>query len=186
MKFHSTVEKSTLLGEMKPGKVLTIKFFAVYRLDEDNRIRRLDLMSWPADYGVTKESRLGRSPGQRASYFSYIAAFNRGDLETFPLFYHPDIVLEIPSVGKLKGREGIIGFYKDLFQKVREEIVVHRLIADEDSMCVEISSEFTAVEDAPNFHITPLKKGESLTKHSVVLYDLKDGLIHRVQITRKS
>lgn len=171
---------------MKPGKTLTIKFFAVYRLNAENRIQRIDLMNWPADYGVTKEPRLGPSYGQRAAYLSYITAFNNGDLEMFPLFYHPEIVVSIPGKGELKGREGVQGFYKSLFQTVRETITIHRLIADKDGMCVDITSEFTAVADAPNFHIQALKKGESITKHSVVMYELKDGLIYRVQITRKS
>jgi SnoaL-like domain len=153
-------------------------------LNDDNLIDRLKLMSWPAGYGVTSAPRLGGSPGQKAAFMAYISAVNNGAIETFAQFYHPEVVVSIPGLEELKGREGIIGHYKPMFEKVREKLQVNHLIADDEAICADITSTFIAVQDAPDFTVKPLKKGETLTNNILVIYKLKDGLIYRMKIAR--
>jgi hypothetical protein len=170
---------------MKPGVTLTVKFFVLYILNSDNLIKTLKLMMWPEGYGVSQSPRLGGSNGQKAAFMAYISAVNSGAPETFAKFYHRQVVLNLPRVGEIKGPEGIVGYYKPLFEKVREHLEVTRLIADDDGICAEFHTTFTALQDYPDFSVKPLKKGDVVTVNSIVMYELKDGLIYRIHVSRK-
>jgi hypothetical protein len=170
---------------MKPGVTLTVKFFALYILNSDNLIKTLKLMMWPEGYRISKPPRLGSSNGQKAAFLSYISAVNAGAYDTFAKFYHPDVLLNLPNVGELKGPDGIRGFYKSLFEKVKEHLDVKRLIADDDGICAEFHTTFTAVQDHPEFSVKPLKKGDVVVSDTIVMYELKDGLIYRIHVSRK-
>jgi hypothetical protein len=43
---------------------------------------------------------------------------------------------------------------------------------------------FTAIQDAPDFVVGPLKKGESIRVRVFVYYTLRDGLISRIKVAR--
>jgi hypothetical protein len=180
------VEKDTALGQMMPGKTLTVKFFGLYKLNHENLISSLKLMQWPSQFGVTQAPKLGGSEGQKAAFMGYISAINSASVDTFVEFYHDEVVLSLPRVGEIKGREEIKGFYKLLFEKVRERLSVKRLIADDEGICADLTSTFTALRDVPDFSAGAMKKGDSLESELVVSYELKDGLIYRIHATRKS
>jgi hypothetical protein len=173
------------LGPLRPGTTLTVKFFALYELNEADLIQSLKLMKWPTNYGTTNPPRLGADEGQKAAFLGYISAINNAAFDTFPQFYHPDVTLHLPSFGEIKGRDGVVAFFKPMFELVREKLEVTRLIADDDGICAEMISTFVAVQDAPKFFIKPLKKGETVTVQLITMYELKDGLIYRMQATRK-
>ena len=71
-----------------------------------------------------------------------------------------------------------------MFKRIRESLKLHKLSADENSMCADITSTFTAVEDASDFAPMPLKKGEVLNVPVFVFYTLRDGKICRIQLAR--
>lgn len=171
---------------MSPGKTLTVKFFGLYKLNQENLIESLKLMMWPEGFGISRAPRLGGSEGQKAAFMGYISAINAAAVDTFSEFYHEEVVLSLPGAGEIKGRDGIKAFYKSMFEKVREKLKVNRLIADDEGICADVTSTFTALMDVPDFSIKAMKKGESLTSELIVVYTLKDSLIYRIQATRKS
>jgi ketosteroid isomerase-like protein len=169
-------------GELRPGDILTVKFLVAYRI-VDGRIRELKSMTWPAERGVTKAPMLG-GPGQRAAYMAYAAAFSGGDMERAGRYYTEDCVLELSSVPPLVGRDAIVHFYGEMFRSVRETLTVHQLVMDEEGIAGDVTSTFTAIADAPDFVVAPLREGESISVPVFVHYSLRNGRICRIKVAR--
>ena len=187
MDFHATRHRPDFpFGELHPGDMLTVKFFVTYRLDEEGRIAELKSMTWPPGHGVSSIPRLGPHPSQLAAFEAYAAAFSAGDFERFPKFYTEDVVLHLTgSVGDIEGRQGIVDFYRPMFEQVRETVTVERLDASEERIGLDAVSRFTAIEDAPDFVVGPLRKGEWYEVPVRVDYTLRDGLICDIHVTRR-
>jgi len=186
MDFHATKERPEFpFGHLYPGDCVTVKFFVTYKL-RGGRIIELKSMTWPPEKGVTKLPRLGPHPSQIAAFHSYAAAFSNADCERFTRFYNDDVVLELPSVGTMKGPEAIAGFYRPMFERVRETIVIHSVEASESEIHLDATSRFTAIADAPDFVIGPLNKGDYIEGRVFVDYVLRDGLISYISARRGS
>ncbi|MGZ3257251.1 MAG: nuclear transport factor 2 family protein, partial [Croceibacterium sp.] len=125
MDFHATKHRPDFpFGEMHPGDLITVKFFVTYELNSEGRIAELKSMTWPPERGVTKLPRLGSHPSQLAAFQAYSAAFSSAEFERFPQFYTEDVVLHLTSsVGDIHGREGIVEFYRPMFERVRETVI---------------------------------------------------------------
>jgi len=184
MDFHATRDKPEFLfGALKKGEYLTVKFFVLYRL-RDGKVAHLKAATWPANLGVSKPTpRLGGTLEQRQAYMEYARAFSNADFDRFSAYYTDDVVCELAAM-TLRGRDGIVNFYREMFQKVRESLHLHQLIADEAGLAADITSQFTAIEDAPDFVVTPLKKGEFVRVHVFVHYTLREGRIAHIKVAR--
>lgn len=185
MDFHATGHRPDFpFGEMHPGDSLTVKFLARYELDADQKITKLTTAAWPPDTGVTKLPMLGGHPSQVAAYHAYAAAFSNGDADRFARFYTDDVVLELSSVGRIEGAQGIAQFYSNMFQTVRETLVIHDLDAIDERLVVDSTSRFTAIADAPDFMVAPLAKGDFVEVGVKVTYALRDGLVCHIGVQR--
>jgi hypothetical protein len=67
---------------------------------------------------------------------------------------------------------------------VRENLEIHQIVADDQGIAGDFTSVFTAIQDAPDFVVGPLKKGESIRVRVFVYYTLRDGLISRIKVAR--
>jgi ketosteroid isomerase-like protein len=186
MDFHaSKVRDDFPFGPLRPGDLVTVKFFVTYRLDADGRIAELKSMTWPPERGVSKLPRLGSHPSQVAAYHAYAAAFSAAEFERFEQFYTDDVVLHLTgSIGDVAGRQGIVDFYHPMFERVRENVAVDKLDVSDSLIAVDAISRFTAIEDAPDFVVGPLSKGEWIEVPVHVEYSLRDGLICDIAVTR--
>jgi hypothetical protein len=185
MDFHASKERADFpFGHLFPGDLVTVKFFVTYALDSAGRIRELKSMTWPPEKGVTRLPRLGAHPSQVAAYNAYAAAFSAGDCERFAQFYTDDVVLTLASAGAIDGRQGIVDFYRPMFELVRETVTVEKFEATDEVLTIDAVSRFTAVADAPDFVVSPLKQGEFVEVPVHVVYTLRDGLICRIDVTR--
>jgi hypothetical protein len=187
MDFHATKHRPDFtFGELHPGDSVTVKFFVTYRLDDRGKIAELKSMTWPPGYGVTKLPRLGSHPSQLAAFQAYAAAFSNGDFERFPKFYTDDVVLHLSSsVGDVRGKQGIVDFYRPMFERVRETVTVERLDASAQRIVLEAVSRFTALADAPDFVVGPLQQGEWWDVPVRVEYALREGLICDIHVSRR-
>ncbi|HEX7711276.1 MAG TPA: nuclear transport factor 2 family protein [Sphingomonadaceae bacterium] len=185
MDFHASKQRADFpFGQLHPGDLVTVKFFVTYRLDAQGLIAELKSMTWPPERGVSKLPRLGSHPSQVAAFHAYAAAFSNGDCERFPRFYTEDVVLTLPSVGEVRGRQGIVDFYRPMFETVRENVAVEGFEASDAKIAVDAISRFTAVADAPDFVVAPLRAGEFVEVPVHVEYALRDGLICRIDVRR--
>lgn len=185
MDFHATKERPDFpFAQLHPGDMVTVKFFVTYRLDGEGKIHELKSMTWPPGQRVSSLPRLGAHPSQVAAFHSYASAFSNGDCERFPEFYTEDVVLTLPTAGEIEGRQGIVDFYRPMFETVRESVTVENFSATDEKIAIDAISRFTAIEDAPDFVVSPLKKGEFVEVPVRVEYTLRDGLICRIDVTR--
>jgi hypothetical protein len=185
MDFHATRDKPEFLfGPLKKGEFLTVKFFVLYLL-RDGKVAHLKSSTWPPNVGVSKPTpRLGGSLEQRQAYMEYARAFSNADFDRFSQYYTDDVVCELRSGIVLEGKEGIVNFYREMFKTVRESLTLHHLIADDAGLAADITSQFTAIEDAPHFVVAPLKKGEFVRVPVFVHYTLRDGKISHIRVGR--
>ena len=187
MDFHATKHRPDFpFGEMHAGDLITVKFFVTYRLDDEGKIAELKSMTWPAEHGVSKLPRLGSHPSQQAAFQAYSAAFSGADFERFPKFYTDDVVLHLTSsVGDIHGKQGIVDFYRPMFERVRETVIPEHLEFGDERIVYDAVSRFTAVVDAPDFVVGPLQQGEWYDVPVRVVYTLRDGLISDIHVTRR-
>jgi hypothetical protein len=185
MDFHATRDRPDFVfGPLAKGVFHTVKFFVLYRL-RDGKVAHLKASTWPPNVGVTKPTlRLGGSLEQRQAYLEYTRAFSDAQFERFSQYYTDDVVCTLGAGIILRGRKGIVDFYREMFKTVRESLTLHHLIADDTGLAADITSQFTAIEDAPDFVVAPLKKGEFMRVHVFVHYELRDGRIARIKVAR--
>ncbi|MEO6042000.1 MAG: nuclear transport factor 2 family protein [Croceibacterium sp.] len=185
MDFHATGARPDFpFQPMLPGDSITVKFLAHYVLNDAGKVWRLRTMTWPAEMGVSKLPPLGPHPSQLAAYQAYTAAFSAGDAGRFTRFYTPDVELLLGSVPPMKGPQAIADFYAEMFKRVRENLTVHGITATEHEIVSDTTSRFTAVADAPDFVVGPLKKGDYIEVRVLVTYTLRGGLIERIAVKR--
>ncbi|MGI4881299.1 MAG: nuclear transport factor 2 family protein [Janthinobacterium lividum] len=168
---------------LAPGDLITVKFFVLYTL-RDGMVTELKSMTWPADYEVTKAPLLGGHPGQRAAFLAYTTAFSAGDGARFGRFYTEDVVLELPNAPPIVGRQAIVDNYARMFTLVRETLVVNHLVVDDGGIAADVVSTFSAHEDAPDFSVMPLHKGQAVSVRVFVYYTLQDGRISHIKVAR--
>lgn len=184
MDFHATKERPDFpFGHLHPGDSVTVKFHVTYTL-KDEKIVALNSMTWPPEYGVTKIPRLGGHPSQVAAYYAYGSAFSNADHARYSQFYTDDVTLQLSTMPLIEGKQGIVDFYEPMFKQVREHLTIHKLLADDEAIFGDTTSRFTAVEDAPDFVVAPLAKGESIEVRVFVLYTLREGLISSIKVAR--
>ncbi len=185
MDFHATKHRPDFpFGEMFPGDSITVKFFARYETDEAGKVVMLKTSAWPAGQGVTTLPPLGGHPSQIAAYHAYAAAFSNGDAERFTRFYADDVVLELPSAPPIRGAQGVGDFYLAMGKSVRETLTIHALDASDERIAVDCTSRFTAIEDAPDFVVGALAKGDYIDVRVRVTYTLRNGLVCHIGVQR--
>jgi hypothetical protein len=185
MDFHATKERPDFTFQhLYPGDSITVKFLARYELNEAGKIRRLKTMFWPPGKGVTTLPPLGPHRSQMAAYSAYTAAFSTGDPARYTRFYTEDVELLLGSVPPMKGKTAIAEFYTAMFERVRESLTVHDIEASEHEIVSDTTSRFTAIADAPDFVVGPLRKGDYIEVRVIVTYTLRDGLIERIAVKR--
>jgi hypothetical protein len=184
MDFHATKERAEFpFGHLHPGDLVTVKFFVTYRLRE-GRVVELKSMTWPPNRGVTNLPRLGTHPSQQAAFHAYVSAFSNADFQRFPKFYTEDVRLELGSVPPILGRQGIIDFYRPMFQSVREQLTINSVHMTDSTIELDAVTRFTATRDAPDFVVGALKAGEYIEGRVLVSYQLRAGLISSISVRR--
>jgi|HubBroStandDraft_5_1064220.scaffolds.fasta_scaffold46558_2 ketosteroid isomerase-like protein len=184
MDFHASKERPEFpFGALRAGDLVTVKFFVTYRL-RAGKVVELKSMTWPPNKGVTQLPRLGAHPSQLAAFRAYMAAFSAAEFERFPKFYTEDVLLQLGSVPPIKGRQGIVDFYRPMFERVREQLTVNSVHASDSAIELDAITRFTAIQDAPDFVVGPMKTGDYIEGRVIVNYELRDGLIAKISVRR--
>ena len=185
MDFTATRDRPDFqFAALKTGETVTVKFFVQYTL-RDGKVAYLKSMTWPPETGVSKsEFRLGGSLEQRQAFFAYTRAFSNAQFDVFPRYYTDDVLLELGSVPPIHGRDGIVGFYRPMFERVREHLTVHSVELSDDAIRLDATSRFVAIQDAPDFVVGALSKGDYIEVRVIVSYELRGGLICSIRVKR--
>ena len=119
----------------------------------------------------------------REQYDRYLDLFNNND-PGFAEFYHEDVELELRNA-VIKGRQGILDFYAEVKQYIRETVTVDHFISDATGLAVVIPSEFKCIKDWDNGYFQrDLKKGEVFRIISFGIYWVEDNKFRRIKAAR--
>ena len=116
-----------------------------------------------------------------ARFRAYLDAFNTGNWDVLRGFYSPDVRLVIGNGTELAGREAIIDFYRKVNQQVRRTIEIVQCFGTGDTLAAEIESEFLAIQDAPDFAVRPMARGDRYYLNSFVFYDFEGEHYTRIR-----
>lgn len=112
---------------------------------------------------------------------AYMQAFNASDWDRLRGFYAPDVRLVIGNGTELYGHKAIIDFYSKVKSQTRRTIDILQCFAEGNTLAAEIESEFQAIEDAPDFAVRPMAKGDRYYLNSFVFYDFQGPLYTRIR-----
>lgn len=116
-----------------------------------------------------------------ARFQAYMHTFNQSDWDALRGFYAPDIRLVIGNGTELVGREAIVEFYSKVKRQTRRTIEIIQCFAEGDMLAAEIESEFLAVEDAPDFAVRPMARGDRYYLNSFVFYEFAGDQYTRIR-----
>jgi ketosteroid isomerase-like protein len=114
-------------------------------------------------------------------FAAYIDAFNRGDFNSVCAYYDPEVVLVTGGHHELRGPQAICDFYQSVRAQTQRTIHVRNLVSAPGRIAAELESEFLALQDIPDFTAGPMKKGERMFLHTVVLYEVGDERFVRIR-----
>lgn len=171
-------------GHMLPGDIVTVKFLAHYSVNPAGKITQLQTMTWEPEKGVSKAPKLGSHAGQQAAFHAYTVAFSEGLVPQYSSYYTDDVELYLPSTPPLLGKQAIVDFYSGMRNSVQESLEVRSIDFSDTAISAQVYSIFTAIADAPDFVVGPLKAGQALRVPVRVDYTLQDGLIRRIDVSR--
>jgi hypothetical protein len=117
---------------------------------------------------------------------TYLAAFNRKDLNGFGRFYAGDVTLNLNGKQILPSRQAIFDFYGKVWDRCDERLDLMAIVVDEDGAALHLGTEFKALRDDPDFIAGPLVPGQSIFLESLVFYRFENGLIQSIRSFRAS
>jgi ketosteroid isomerase-like protein len=113
----------------------------------------------------------------------YFENYNAGRYEEAVEHYADDAVFIMPgNEPDHIGKANILKWFKERGAGYTEKLTPKNILLTPNTIAVELTAEYEAYEDVPDFPIKPLKKGEKLSREDGAFYDLKDGKITRVCI----
>jgi ketosteroid isomerase-like protein len=111
----------------------------------------------------------------------YYKTFNTGNLEALETFYTDDVVLEYQDL-LLKGRDAVLGHFKEYFHTVREQITPLQIFINDTDVAVELNDTLTAKIDLPDLMGKPVKAGESVSVKFGGFYKVRGDRICHVKL----
>jgi len=118
----------------------------------------------------------------RADLDLYIGHFNAKRYEQQIAYYAPDIIYNVGSLTLTSPRQ-VADFYADFHQYVKERVEIKRAAIDADTVAVAVHGIFEPFKDYVRNGLT-FKSGTITDIVSFVFYQLQDGRIHRIRMTR--
>ena len=117
---------------------------------------------------------------------TYIAAFNARDFEGFSRFYADDVEFNLGDRKQIIGKQGIVDFYREVFDHISEELEIVDLIVAPDGAALHSRTVFTTVKDWPDFELWSTMKGDVRHVESINMYRTSGGKIVAIKSGRYS
>jgi hypothetical protein len=120
----------------------------------------------------------------RKNMLKYFEDYNTADYEkTVSTYYTQDAIFEAADY-KYMGQKNIINFLTNSHKDITEKMNPIHIIIEGNTVAAEIEIVIEVFEDRPDFHIKPLKKGDSITLKMAAFYDIRDNKICHVRLYR--
>jgi hypothetical protein len=124
------------------------------------------------------------SPGirSRADLEAYLAHFNARRYEQQIAYYAPDVIYKVGSLTLTSPRQ-IADFYAEFHQFSKERVELVMAAIEGDTVGAVLHAVFEPFKDYVKNGLA-FKAGVTTEIVSFAFYSLKDGLIHRIRMTR--
>lgn len=113
-------------------------------------------------------------------FLEYIDYFTS---QQYDQYYTDDVVFHLPA-NKLVGKQAVKEWYTNLNRYIQEIIYVKKVLSEGDAVIAHLVTDFRCIQDWPEFHIRPMKKGEVYRGEYLVLYKLRGGRFCRIRAAR--
>lgn len=117
---------------------------------------------------------------------TYIAAFNAGDFDGFSRFYADDVEFNLGDRKQIIGKQGIVDFYREVFDHIREDLEIVDLIVAPDGAALHSRTVFTTIKDWPDFELWSTRVGDVRHVESINMYRTSGGRITQIKSGRYS
>jgi ketosteroid isomerase-like protein len=111
---------------------------------------------------------------------AYLAAFNRSDFDAFGRFYAAEVEF-VGRAARLRGRDEVVRFYRDVKSRVRETVTLHGIVVSPAAIVADLETELHALADWPDFPTGPLAHGETRRSQNFIWYDIADDRFTRIR-----
>jgi hypothetical protein len=118
----------------------------------------------------------------RADLEQYLGHFNAKRYAQQIAYYAPDVVYKVGSL-TLTSPQQIADFYTEFHQHVKERVDLVQIAIDGETVAAVMHAVFEPFRDYVRNGLS-YKVGTTAEIVSFVFYRLKDGLIHRIRMTR--
>lgn len=115
-----------------------------------------------------------------SDFRAYLAAFNRGDFDALGSFYAAEVEFA-GRAARLRGREAVVRFYRDVKSRVRETLTLHGIVVGPRAIVADVETELCALADWPDFPTGPLSRGETRRSQNFIWYDVAEDRFTRIR-----
>ena len=120
----------------------------------------------------------------------YIDHFNHKRYEEVMAFYHPDVVIEYPTMlanpqaqpVTRRGRSGFLEQYVVLHQHCREALEAQTILQDGNMMAAEMYTEFHFFKDYANFSGRRMKAGDVYITTNWCIYTVENEKFTHIRV----
>jgi len=126
----------------------------------------------------------------KQKFLQYIDHFNHKRYEEVMAFYHPDVVIEYPTMlanpkappVTRRGREGFLEQYVNLHKHCREALEVGAFLLDGKMMATEMYTEFHFFKDYQNFSGRDMKAGDIHITTNWCIYNIENDKFKHIRV----
>jgi len=123
-------------------------------------------------------------------FLQYIDHFNHKRYEEVMAFYHPDVVIEYPTMlanpqaqpVTRRGRAGFLEQYVVLHQHCREALEAQTILQDGNMMAAEMYTEFHFFKDYANFSGRRMKAGDVYITTNWCIYTVENDKFTHIRV----
>lgn len=122
----------------------------------------------------------------RAEFEQYIARFNAEDPTAFDDYLRPEVRI-LNGTLALEGVEGMKAHYCErIWPHYRETLNLQRFVGNENTVAIELFTNFRAKHDAEDTIFGPVREGDQFDYRGLIMYDVVDGRFASITVSYNS
>lgn len=116
-----------------------------------------------------------------AFFRSYYEAYNSGEPARLSALLHDDVIL-ISAQGEVKGKSAYLEMYRTMTTLFDDKMRPEKILVSSEGAKIDIHDRLRARQIIPDFLGRSFAPGDEMVLLLTGRYQLRDGLVHRIQI----
>lgn len=117
----------------------------------------------------------------RSAFDDYIRRFNAQDHTAFDDYIHPELRMQNGGL-VFHGVQGMKDHYARIWRTFREVLDVQRFVSDDDTIAIEMRTQFDALRPDDDTPFGPVGEGDQFDYHGVIMYRMRDGKFGDIRV----